>query len=121
MLDEQLVTTSLHSLLSLIRLLGKYRMIANFSNNPQEGRHILHAAAFVLTDWPINFQKLLKDLSPRKTEDVHVTLAGDFADVYEAVRKRATARFERLSQCRNQQPTAAPNALQGVIFSSPVG
>ena len=118
MLDEQLATTSLHSLLSLIRFLGKYRMIASFSKNPQEGRNILHAAAFVLTDWPVNFQKLLKDLNPQASENTEPACAGDFSAIYETVRRRATSRFERLSQCRNQQSTTTPTALQDVI--SPV-
>jgi hypothetical protein len=93
--DEQLATTSLQSLLSLIRFLGKYRMIASWSKRPQMGKNILQAAAVVLTDWPDNFLKLLRDLSPQATEDIELVLAGDFADVYEAVHKRATARFNR--------------------------
>jgi hypothetical protein len=119
--DEQLAAMSLHSLLSLIRLLGKSRILANLSKKPQKGKYILQAAAAVLTDWPVNFQKLLRDLSPQAAEDAELVSAGDFAAVYDAVGKRATARFERLSQCRNQQSTTAPTALQRITFSRPVG
>jgi TniQ len=95
MLDEQLATTSLCSLLSLIRFLGKYRMIASWSKRSQMGENILRAAAVVFTDWPVNFQKLLHDLSPQAADDIQVALVGDFADIYTAVSNRAMIRFSR--------------------------
>jgi TniQ len=68
---SQLERLSLQQFLSLLRFLGKNRLIASWSREPQRGKQLLCAAARVLSDWPTNYTKLLRDLSPLPTDTSH--------------------------------------------------
>ena len=65
---SQLEEFSLQELLSLVRFLGKNRLLASWSKEPQRGKQLLCAAAQVLSDWPTNYDKLLRDLCPLPTD-----------------------------------------------------
>jgi hypothetical protein len=68
---SQLEKLSLQECLSLIRFLGKSRLLASWSREPQRGRQLLCASAQVLSDWPMNYTKLLRDLCPLPTDTSH--------------------------------------------------
>ncbi len=91
---EQLAAMSLQSLLSLVRSLGWQRLTANRSSKLQMGRHLLQAAVSVLTDWPSNFEKLLRDIGPRGSEDGLTAPAANFANIYELVSGRIASRLQ---------------------------
>ena len=82
----------LQSTLSLVRFLGKNRLIASWGKGEPTPRAILQAAAKVLTDWPCNFRKLLDDISPQPSS---ICLPPeDLANVYKLVRERMDFRFK---------------------------
>jgi hypothetical protein len=96
--DSKLGAMNLHSLLSLVRFLGKRRMTANWSKKKQKGRHLLQAAATVLADWPHNFEILLQDICPRKSgsgEIGAIALAEDLSNIYEVVHESFNSRLAR--------------------------
>lgn len=94
---SQLASMNLHSLLSLIRFLGKYRLNARRSSKWQS-RHVLQAAAKVLADWPSNFEILLEGICPQKSfcvENGLIALAADLSNIYEMVSQRFELRSQR--------------------------
>ena len=90
----QLAKTNLRSLLSLVRFVVKQRLTASRSRLPQFGRHILQAASSVLEDWPSNFRKLLRDISPQTLANGSLTDSLEFEDVQRAISERFASRLQ---------------------------
>jgi hypothetical protein len=91
---SQLAQMNLQSLLSLVRFLGKQRLTVSRSRLPKLGRHIVQAASGVLEDWPLNFHKLLKVISPNSLSGKHLTDSLEFEDVQRAISERWTSRLQ---------------------------
>jgi hypothetical protein len=98
---RQLEAMNLQSLLSLVRFLGAKGLTASWSSKPQLGQHLLRKTANVLTNWPVNFETFLKGICPLASDEGASTLSEDFANIYEVVDGRMTARFQRRGSCQN--------------------
>jgi hypothetical protein len=59
---KALAAMDLHHLLSIIRLLGRYRLIGFGQENPSGDATIFRAAAALLNDWPKSLHDLMTDL-----------------------------------------------------------
>ena len=59
---NELMAMNLRSMLSLVRALGKYRLIADGKPAKTDELQIVIAATEVLIEWPANFIKLMSDL-----------------------------------------------------------
>ena len=95
---SQLEQLSLQEFLSLIRFLGKYRMLASWNRKPQRGKELLCASARVLSDWPTNYTKLLRDLCPLPSDSSHVgedARALNLSRAYREVGDRVASRFKK--------------------------
>ena len=62
--ERHVAEAPLHSLLSLVRFVGKNRILTKWSKKPTFARQILREAASALAEWPTNFESFLKTLAP---------------------------------------------------------
>lgn len=119
---KQLEAMSLQSLLSLVRFLGKKRLIASRSSKPQLGITLLRKAASVLTNWPFNFEIFLNDICPQVADGGASALSKDFANIYEVVDRRMTARFQgkkSLESATSRFITCSPSTLPYAQLTEP--
>jgi hypothetical protein len=84
---RQLMAMNLRSMLSLIRVIGKYRLIASGRATVNDQMQTIVAAAEVLKHWPANFIKLLKDLGAELPNDTHGGVGKQFEGIYRALFK----------------------------------
>lgn len=88
----QLASTSLQSLLSLIRFLGEQRLRARRSSKRPSGRNLLKAAASLLEDWPSNIQRHLRNISSHPSDNEPFALSLDVDSLREAISQRFASR-----------------------------
>ena len=83
--ENDLLAMTLRSLLMVIRVLGKFRMIADDCAQPGSEIEVILAATRVLEAWPANFTKLLEDLGETLPADVSGGIAKQFHGIYRAL------------------------------------
>jgi hypothetical protein len=74
-------------MLSVVRALGKYRMMAASKASISDPLHIVFAATEVLKEWPTNFIKLMADLGKALPRDSSGAVAKQFEGIYRALFK----------------------------------
>ena len=82
---NDLMAMTLRSLLMVIRVLGRFRMIADDCAHPESEMEVILAATRVLKAWPVNFAKLLEDLGGKPFADVSGGIAKQFHGIYRAL------------------------------------
>ncbi len=91
--QDDLMAMTPRSLLMVIRVLAKFRMIADNCATPISERQVIFAASHVLMDWPLNLIRLLGDLGEKLPADVAGGVARQFEGIYRALfRNRAIDR-----------------------------
>jgi hypothetical protein len=88
--ETQLLSMSLRSILVVIQVLGKYRLIADGSAKEKDEFQSLSAAARVLADWPQNFFTLLELLGDRVVGKTNAGVRKQFENIYVALFKNKT-------------------------------
>jgi hypothetical protein len=96
--EELLALWSLGEVLSLVRLLTNYRIMANGKRLQRLDRHAIRAAANVLKNWPVHFHHLLQELHSRPLDQSELGTHEDWDDIYEAIQKRTAHRFASLAR-----------------------
>jgi TniQ len=97
---EQLVSMELHDILRLVYVMGRTKLGTIHSEKARKGKHLLRAAAWALTDWPSNFQKILTAIYPNLSgisEVGSVTHTCDLQEVQRVLDERFSARYARLN------------------------
>lgn len=87
--QDDLMAMSLRSMLTTIRVLAKYQLIAAKRTAPTSGKQIVGAACNVLIDWPTNFIGLLKDMGELLPADVGGGVGRQFGGIYRALFRNA--------------------------------
>lgn len=80
-----LMAMTLRSMLIVIRVLAKYRLIADDCTEQAHQRQMILAGSRVLQDWPKNFITLLKDLGKKLPADVGGGVGKQFEGIYRAL------------------------------------
>jgi len=88
--EAQLLSMSLRSILVVIQVLGKYRLIADGFAKEEGELQLVSAASRVLTDWPINFFTLLQSLGDRVLGATNSGVRKQFENIYHALFKNKT-------------------------------
>lgn len=83
--QDDLMKMTLRSMLIVIRVLAKYRLIADDCAASTDKRQVVLAASRVMTDWPKNFIILLKDLGERLPADIAGGVGKQFESIYRAL------------------------------------
>lgn len=83
--QDDLMAMTLRSMLMVIRVLAKLRLIADDCATPTSKRQMIFAASHVLMDWPLNFIRLLEDLGDKLPADVAGGVAKQFEGIYRAL------------------------------------
>jgi len=105
----QLATTTLQSLLSLIRVLGEQRLKACRSSNRPLGRDLLRAAASLFEKWPLNLQRHLRNISPHPSDDQSFSLSLDALSIQQAISERFALRRQKTqSTLKKEADTPRP-------------
>ena len=80
---------SLQSMLSLVGMLGRRRMVVDNDSDRRNAQRIVFAAASVLADWPNNFFRLLRGIKERTPTDSSTGVArGGFSGIYRSLFSR---------------------------------
>jgi hypothetical protein len=79
---SELLAMDLRGMLSVIRILGKHRRIADGDSSADGARQVVAPAAEVLADWPKNFIGLLQDLGKSLRRDGKSSVRGQFQGIY---------------------------------------
>ncbi len=90
--EEFLAKIPLWELLSLVRYLGTQSLANQRSNKRAIGRELLSAATNVLTEWPVNFNKLLDRIDPNGVNKHDGPPPREFQDVLALIDGRHAAR-----------------------------
>jgi hypothetical protein len=83
--QKDLMAMKLRSMLIVVRVLAKYRGIAEGSTLLTTEWEIIQAASRVLMNWPLNFITLLKDLGQMLPVDVAGGVGKQFGGIYRAL------------------------------------
>jgi hypothetical protein len=87
---DDLMAMTLRSILTVIRVLGKYRLIADEGTATTDELQIVLAASRVLMDWPLNFITLLEKLGEKLPAAIAGGVGKQFEGIYRALfRSRA--------------------------------
>jgi hypothetical protein len=78
---------NLRSLLSVVRTIGKHRMIADKASDDSSEERVVSAASRVLMDWPKNFIALFTDLGRALPEAPVSGVGRQFASIYTSLFK----------------------------------
>jgi hypothetical protein len=78
---------NLRSMLSVIRVLGKYRLMANGNTATLDQLQIVSAATEVLRQWPMNFIQLMSDLGEALPASPSGGVGRQFEGIYRALFK----------------------------------
>jgi hypothetical protein len=84
---RDLIALDLRSLVAIVRVLGKYRAIADGCRDLNNLPYIVTAASRVLADWPANFEALLRDLGAGPLSEKNGAVGKQFNGVYRALTK----------------------------------
>ena len=90
--QDQLMAMNLRSLLSVIRTLGKHRMIANGDTGSANGERVVSEASRVLMNWPRNFIDLFTDLGRSMPATPASGVGKQFASIYSSLFKSKAIR-----------------------------
>jgi hypothetical protein len=90
--QQQLMAMNLRSLLSVVRTIGKHRMIADGASEDSGVERVVSAASQVLIDWPKNFIALFTDLGRALPETQASGVGRQFASIYTSLFKSAAIR-----------------------------
>jgi hypothetical protein len=82
---NQLMTMNLRSILSMVRTLGRYRLMANATPSGSDQLQIAFAATEVLREWPANFIQLLHDLGKAFPANISGGVGKQFEGIYRAL------------------------------------
>lgn len=85
---DALVSMDLRSLLRVVRLLGRYRIIADGIKDAPEPISLVDRSAHVLSQWPKNFVRLLDDLDRPQDTGRGSGVRSHFSGLYTSVFKR---------------------------------
>jgi hypothetical protein len=84
---DQLIAMNLRSMLVVVRILGKHRLIADGSTSLGDEHQLLSASARVLLDWPKNFIALLLDIGKNLSPSENGGVRRQFESIYCALFK----------------------------------
>jgi hypothetical protein len=84
----ELDAMSLPSVLRLVRSIGRHRLIASGLTDQMDNQQVIAGAADVLTDWPINFHKMLNELSDRIPKDSAGGITKELGGIYQGLLRR---------------------------------
>jgi hypothetical protein len=79
---SELLSMDLRAILSVIRTLGKHRLLADDIPSTNDPCQIVTRAAEVLANWPKNFIRLLQDLGKRMPVGGKSGVRGQFQSIY---------------------------------------
>lgn len=85
--QNQLLTMNLRSMLTIVRTLGKHRMIADGDTGWNIEQRVVSEATRVLMDWPRNFIELLTDLGRALPVTTTSGVGSQFGSIYHALFK----------------------------------
>ncbi|HEV2578807.1 MAG TPA: TniQ family protein [Acidobacteriaceae bacterium] len=88
---DTLAGMELRSLLQIVRLLGRYRVLADGMKNPSDRVTLVNRSAHVLSEWPNNFFHLLDDLERSQGQKGGSGVRSHFSGLYTAVFKRSSS------------------------------
>jgi hypothetical protein len=88
--EAQLLSMSLRSILVVIQVLGKCRLIADGFAKEEGELQLMSAASRVLTEWPSNFITLLQSLGARVLGKTNSGVRKQFENIYHALFKNKT-------------------------------
>jgi hypothetical protein len=92
--QNDLMAMTLRSMLIVIRMLAKYRLITDDCMEPTGELQSILAASRVLTDWPENFIALLSELGERLQTDIAGGVGKQFEGIYRALFRNETIKRE---------------------------
>lgn len=93
-IEKELLEAPVDWMLSTIRSLGKYRLQANRVPEYRiRSRDILQAAATVVADWPIGYQRLVRDFDRKLRVTDAVPVPASLKQMYEAIFAAKEARY----------------------------
>jgi hypothetical protein len=101
--QDQLMAMNLRSLLAVIRILGKHRVIADGNPEDFSEKSLISAAAQVFMDWPKNFIALFTDLGRSLPATPASGVGRQFAGIYtslfksEAIKPREQTDFLKVA------------------------
>lgn len=87
---DALAKIDLRSALQVIRLLGRYRMIADGAKETSDTVALVNRSANVLSEWPDNFFHLLDDLDRSQEPNRRRGVRSHFSGLYTSVFKRSS-------------------------------
>jgi len=119
--ERHVAQAPLHSLLSLVRFVGKSRLLAKWNKKPAFARQVLPEAASVLADWPKNFLIHLKTLAPKAPNSSPLVIGEHFEGLFEAIEEMTSLRFAATNQHRQVSQGDSPLALdRGHVAHEPI-
>jgi hypothetical protein len=83
--QENLLRMDLRTLLLLVRIMGKYRIVGDGSSDLSDTVEIVSAAARVFSDWPVNFIAMLRDLGQHLPANAGDGVGKQFSGIYAAL------------------------------------
>lgn len=89
---QQLASMELRSLLSVIRTFGQIRLRLDGNSEKASDRALVTAAAEVLSEWPVNLFRLLREEGMRSTNVGEGGFRSQFASLYSALFKNKAIR-----------------------------
>ncbi|HEV2578808.1 MAG TPA: hypothetical protein VGU25_16510 [Acidobacteriaceae bacterium] len=97
-IEKELLEAPFDWMLSTIRSFGKYRLQADrVPEYRMRSRDIFHAAASVVADWPIGYQRLVRDFDRKVRAVDEVPVPASLKHTYEAIFAAKDARYGRSS------------------------
>jgi len=109
--ERHVLQAPLHSFLSLVRFVGKSRILAKRSKKRTFARQVLQEAASVLADWPTNFEIFIKTLAPGTTRRSPIVIGEHFEGIFEAISEMIAARFAATNKHRQVSQGNSPPTL----------
>ncbi len=88
--QAELLAAPLRTIIVIIRVLGKHRLLADGCSVNLSDDQLLSAAAEVLSDWPQNFFKLLRDFAEKGATQDRQSLRRRFGSLLDALCKNRT-------------------------------
>jgi hypothetical protein len=85
---ETLAKMNLRSVLQIVRIMGRYRALADGVKETSDTVTVVNRSAFVLSEWPNNFFHLLDDLERSQDAQWGSGVRSHFSGLYTAVFKR---------------------------------
>jgi hypothetical protein len=82
---QELLAMNLRSMLIVIEVLGKHRLLADNRADVKNEYQIIQGAAQVLKEWPINFYALLGDIGSRLPKGTSGGVGRQFKSIYNAL------------------------------------